>query len=94
MVVHQMARGVHGQHTQLGAELLRRGEVGQPGRGGPAAAGQGELVAAAAPGAPVQFGQVQLQIAPVGAERVQRADLREASGERAAGAGPLPEVEQ
>ena len=69
-------------------------EVGQPGRGGPPAAGQGELVAASAAGAPVQFGQVQLQITAVGAERVQRADLGEASGEGAAGAGPLPEVEQ
>ncbi len=94
VVVHQVARGVHGQHAQFGTELLRRGEVGQPGGGGLPSAGQGELVAPSAPGAAVQFGQVQLQVAAVGAERVQRADLGEPPGQRPAGAGAFPEVEQ
>lgn len=42
----------------------------------------------------VEFGEVQQQIAAVGAESVQRTYLREPFGDRAAWAGPLPEVHQ
>lgn len=47
-----------------------------------------------APLTPVEFGEVQQQIAPVRAERVQRAYLREPFGDRATRPGQLPEVQQ
>lgn len=75
-----MAGGVHPEHPEFGAEPLGVAEVGQPGRRGPVAAGQRQLGTAGTPGparSPVQFRQVQLQVTPVGAERVEPADLGE-----------------
>lgn len=60
------------------------------------AAGERQLVAVRAGAAldAVQLGEVEQQVAAVGAERVESADLGEPFGDGPARAGPLPEVEQ
>ena len=100
MVVHEVAGGVHAEDAQFGAEPFGLVQVGQSGGGDAAGAGrgvgaeQGGLGGGAARAAPVEFGEVEQEVAAVGAERVERPDLGEPFGDGAAGPGALPEVEE
>ncbi len=68
-VVQQMAGGVHAEDAQFGVESLRVVHVGQPGRGDPRPdppAGKRELaLVRGSPVLPVQFGDLEQQVAAV-----------------------------
>lgn len=101
VVLHQVLGDVDAEGAQLGAQGFASGHLRQAARlrsaDGVRVDGQLALARRSGAGGPVEFGDLQQQIASREAsvvEGVQGADLRQAFGDRPAGTGPLPEVRQ
>lgn len=96
VVAQEMARGVHAEHAEFGAEPFGVVEVGQLGGGdrvgGRVGLAERQLALRTALPAPLRLGDVQHQVPPVAPEGVQRAHLREPFGDRPRRAGAGEEV--